>query len=585
MERSLPRFPSRSNDANDGPVSPSSGQPTGQPPVKLSGGVLATVVALLLSDLLLASPAPLAGQDPLPAQHGDHEALTNLRTAVLGTYGWEVTTATPEAQAFFDQGMQFLYSFSMGDAAISFREAQRLDPGCAICFWGEAVALGPNLNAGMRPASAPDAYAAAQEAARLANEGTVTPVERALSEAIAVRYTPEHDAVQRPALDLAYAEAMAAVHEAFPSHPEVATAYADALMLVDTRRGAYSLDDPSVRRIHELLEGVLARDITHPGACHLYIHATEATDQPEKAEPCADHLGTSVPGSSHMNHMPSHTYNRIGRWGDAVQANIEAWHSDQRAAWGDGLSYGAAHNLHMLLFSASFDGQGGIAAQAARDYSRMVSGGEFYLGQVLIRFGRFHEVLELRNPPSDPVNRALWDFSLGYAHLGLGAPDSAAVYLDGIQSTIASLPEDARWGRPGGSASFREAHAAADILGAVSGILEGEILRAEGRLDEAIAAFERAVAHQDHFGYDEPEPLVFAARHWLGAALLEAGRPEEAERVYLDSLDQHLHNGWALFGLEQALRDQGRTEDADRALERFLDAWTRSDTLLRASRF
>jgi len=558
---------------------------TRRPPGRLTGGVLAAA-AWLMSGMILASPAPLFGQE---AQHGsgdaDHEALTTLRTAVLGTYGWEVTTATPEAQAFFDQGMQFLYAFSMGDAAVSFREAQRLDPSCAMCFWGEAVALGPNLNAGMRPASAPDAYAAAQEAARLALAGSVTPVERALSEAIAVRYAPEHDAVERQALDLAYAEAMAAVHEAFPSHPEVATAYADALMLVDTRRGVYSLDDPSVRRIHELLEGVLAQDITHPGACHLYIHATEATDQPGKAEPCADHLGGSVPGSSHMNHMPSHTYNRIGRWGDAVQANIEAWHSDQRAAWGDGLSYGAAHNLHMLLFSASFDGQGGIAAQAARDYSRMVTGGEFYLGQVLIRFGRFHEVLELRHPPPDPVNRALWDFSLGYAHLGLGAADSAAVYLDGIQAVIASLSEDARWGRPGSSASFQEAHAAGDILGAVEGILEGEILRVDGRLEEAITAFERAVAHQDNFGYDEPEPLVFAARHWLGAALLEAGRPEEAERVYLDSLDQHLHNGWALFGLEQALRDQGRAEDADRAQERFMEAWIRSDTLLRASRF
>ncbi len=549
-------------------------------PQRAAAFVLAGTVVLAGS---LHGQAPDPGH---PAEH-DPEALTELRHAVLGTYGWEITTGSPEAQAFFDQGMQFLYAFSMGDAVLSFREAQRRDPTCVLCFWGEAVALGPNLNAGMRPTAAPEAWGAAQEAARLAADPShpATPVERALARAVAVRYTPEHDAVLRPALDSAYAAAMAEVLAGFPGHPEVATAYADALMLVNTRRGAYSLDDPEVRRIHQVLEGVLAADVTHPGACHLYIHATEATDQPDRAEACADHLGTSVPGSSHLNHMPSHTYNRIGRWGDAVRANIEAWHSDQRAAWGEGVSYGAVHNLHMLFFSASMDGQGAVAAQAARDYARLFPEGSFYVVQVLVRFGRFDEILEYSAaPPQDPANRALWDFARGYAHLRTGDGDTAREYLARIHRTMDDLGA-ARWTRPASGASFRDAHAVADVLGAVAGILEGEILRSEGRVDDAIAAFERAVLHQDGFAYDEPEPLVFAARHWLGAALLEAGRPEEAERVYLDSLDQHRHNGWALFGLEQALREQGREADADRALARFRESWARSDTLLRSSRF
>jgi tetratricopeptide (TPR) repeat protein len=540
------------------------------------------VSSLAVAGLMLA--LPLLVVPAVSAQEGTESPLIHLHGEGLGPYGKKVSTASAEAQAYFDQGLQFLYAFSMGEAALSFREAQRLDPTCAMCFWGEAVALGPNLNAGMRPASAPAAYAAARESDRLAARNG-TEVERALARAISVRYRETHDPLDRPGLDRLYAAAMAEAYAAHPRDPEVATAYADALMLLDARRGLYSSEDPSVRRIHEVLEGVLARDLTHPGACHLYVHATEATDQPEKAAACAEHLAATVPGSSHMNHMPSHTYNRIGRWGDAVRANIDAWHADQLAASGEGVSYGAAHNLHMLLFSASMDGQGAIAAQAARDYTRLVPDGEFYVGMVLVRFGRFEEILGLQAPPTQVVHRGLWDFARGYAHLRLGARDSALVHVEAIEQAAASLPPGARWGRPGGSASFREAHSAQGLLGIASRILRAEILKDEGRPEDAIPLLEEAVALDDELGYDEPEPLVFSARHWLGAFLLEAGRPEAAERVYLDALEQHRHNGWSLFGLERALRSQGRSDEADEVRARFHDAWQRSDTLLRSSRF
>jgi tetratricopeptide (TPR) repeat protein len=273
--------------------------------------------------------------------------------------------------------------------------------------------------------------------------------------------------------------------------------------------------------------------------------------------------------------MPSHTYNRIGRWGSAVTANIQAWHSDQRAAWGEGVSYAATHNLHMLLFAASMDGQGAVAAEAARAYANAAPGGEFYVGLVLVRFGKFDEVLALSSPPEQPIQKGLWEFARGYAHLRTGAADSASVYLARVDEAARVTPENVAM----------RGHTAAQLLGITGDILRAEILREEGDLDEAIGVLERAVATQDGLRYDEPEPLNFSARHWLGAALLEAGRPEEAQAVYEAALVQHPRNGWSLFGLEQALRAQEKGEEASDVRERLRSDWARSDTLIRSSRF
>jgi len=533
--------------------------------------------------LLILTAAPV----PARAQGGGSQEgpLSPLRSAVTGPFSRPISTTSPEAQAFFDQGIQLFYAFSMGEALLSFREAQRLDPNCAMCFFGEAMASGPNLNASMRPGAAPTAHAAAQEALRIsALPGSTTAVERALIEAMSTRFLPTHDPQGRSALDSAYARAMEGVYNRFSEDQEVGTLYAEALMLLDIERGSYTMENPMVREIHRLLEEVLTRDIHHPGACHMYIHATEATEWPDKAEECADFLADAVPGSSHMNHMPSHTYNRVGRWGDAVRSNIDAWHADQLSQWGEGVSYGAGHNLHMLLFSASFDGQAAVAIQAASDYKRMVSDGEFYHALVLLRFGRFDEILALSNPPAN-VNRTLWDFARGYAHLRTGAVDSASVYLAGIEETLAAMPPEMRWSRPGGGLSFRDAHSAPELMGIARNILRAELLREEGRRGEAIPLLEEAVHFHDRLAYDEPEPLPFSARHWLGAFLVEEERFAEAELVYLSALDQHPHNGWSLYGLERALRAQGKNAEADLALERFRKAWARSDTLLRSSRF
>jgi tetratricopeptide (TPR) repeat protein len=519
---------------------------------------------------------------PAAAQHDMHDELgypagfddpMPLSTAALGSLSRPVTTASAEAQAYFDQGLQLLYSFTPADAARSFREAGKRDPTCAMCWFGEAWAWGPYLNGGMGAADAPRAYEAIRKALELA-EGNTTPVEQALIEAMAVRFEPEHDADRRKQLDRAYADAMADVYRRFPEDLDVGTLYGESLMLLQPRRGPYRLADPEIQRIMSVLESVLERDIAHPGACHLYVHATEMSEEPGRAEACADLLGNAIPGASHINHMPSHTYNRIGRWGDAVRANIQAWHTDLKAATGEGFAIYPSHNLHMLLFAASMDGQGGVAIRAGKDYGRLQDGGQFYHVLTLLRFGRFDEILEFHEAPEGTVYRGLWDFGRGYAHLRAGDVDRARIDLTRVKEALAADPEAQLRGHP-----------ASQLLGTVAGILEGEILREEGDLVGAVAAQEHAVLLEDSLVYDEPEPLNFTARHWLGATLLEAGRADDAEEVYRASLVDHPRNGWSLFGLEQALRAQGRDAEADRAHVEFEEAWARADHWIRASRY
>ncbi|HEV2734338.1 MAG TPA: hypothetical protein VGV85_05835, partial [Longimicrobiaceae bacterium] len=489
---------------------------------------------------------------------------------------WPVRTASREAQAYFDQGVKLMYAFALPEARRSFAEARRRDPACTMCWWGEAWSMGPYLNGAMRDEDAPEATAAARRARELAARRG-TRLERALAGAMSARYRESHGAAGRKGLDSAYARAMERVYARFPATPEVAALYADALMLLEPRRGTWSVEKPSVARIHEVLERALAADVAHPGVCHSFIHATESTPRAERAQTCADLLVSAMPGASHLNHMPSHTYNRVGRWADAVRSNELAWASDRRAAEGRAISVYPGHNLHMLLFAASTDGQEAKALEAADAYAALVPAGDGAGLQALVRlrFGRFADVLALVAAPAHPVHLGLWSFARGYAHHRGGQRDSAAAYLARVDSLAAHTPE---------TSVFR-GHAPARLLGVVGGILRAELLRAEGRTDAAVAALEEAVKLEDGLTYDEPEPLPFAARDWLGAALLEAGRAGEAERVYRAALEDRPHNGWSLAGLERALRAQGRTADADAAGAAFREAWARSRTQLTGSRF
>jgi len=496
-------------------------------------------------------------RDPIP-----------LMTKALGPFTRPISSKNAEAQAYFNQGFQMMYAFARLDAVRSFREAWKRDPDCAICYWGEGWAWGSYLNGPMPADQSPFAYAAAQKALSLRDKAS--PVERDFIDALAVRYVKDFDVKTRRQQDEAYAEAMRTVAEKHPDDLDAITLYADALFLLEPRRGRRDVEAPSVRRLHRVLEGALAKDPKHPGACHLYVHATESTVRPDLAEACAQYLGKTIPGASHINHMPSHTWNEVGRWGDSVRSNLEAWHSDLKADVGEGFAIYPDHNLHMLLYAASMDGQGAIATQAGKDYTKRTSD-SMYQVLTLIRFGRFDEVLEVKKRPEREIPAAMWDFSQGYSYLKTGQADMAKVYLGRVQRAAETS-----------KAEFR-GHSAKRLVGVVGGLLEGEILREDKQLDAAIAAFERAVALDDELEYDEPEPLPFPARHWLGAALVEAGRHVDAEQVYREDLKQHPHNGWSLLGLQQALKAQGKTDPA--VDEDLAKSWSRADTWIRASRF
>jgi tetratricopeptide (TPR) repeat protein len=521
--------------------------------------------------LLLLAAAPILAQhdhaaDPQPPER--FLRPMQLYPNILGDFKRPISSRNAEAQAYINQGFQLMYAFDQEGAVRSFREAEKRDPECAFCYWAEAWAWGSYLNGPMPPQNAPFAYAAIQKAVALAPRATEK--ERAFIEALAVRYVKTYEAAKKREYDAAYAEAARKLYEKYPKDADAGTLYGEALFVMEPRRGSRDIKAPNVRLIAEVFESVLKFDPMHLGACHLYIHLTEGTVEPGRAEYCADTLGDAVPGASHLNHMPSHTWNQVGRWADSVMANQQAVINDRRAATGEGFAIYPPHNQHMLMYAASFDGQGKVAIEAAREYGKL-SRSRMYEVLTLVRFGHFDELGKLTGRPSQSIESGVWDFGEGYAHIRRGDKEGARKSLKALLNTAATSNE-----------SFR-VHTAHNLLGTLGGILEGEILRAEGDLPKAIEAFERGVAFDTAMIYDEPEALPFAARHWLGAALLEAKRYSDAERVYREELKKHPYNGWSLFGLKEALTAQNKpAADVDKDLQ---GAWARSDTPIRASRF
>ena len=516
-----------------------------------------------------------AQREPAFAQHvegslpHDFDEPIRLYTVGLGTLTRPISSTNPDAQAYFNQGFQLMYGFAKAEAGRSFREAQKRDPQCAICYWGEAWAWGPYVSDRMTAEHEARAYAAIQTALGLAG-AHASAKEKAFIQAMEVRYAERFDPIRQVEQDREYARAMSRVAETWPDDLDAATLYAEALFLLLPRPGAFDINDPSVARVLTVLEGALKRDIRHPGACHLYVHTTELTTEPQRALPCVEFLGNVIPGASHLNHMPAHTWTRVGRWGDAVRASLHAWQSDQGAAKGEGFLTYPAHDLQMLVYAASMDGQSAPAISAARGIAKL-TGDPMYLGLALVRFGRFDEIEMLGERPADEISGGIWDFARGYAELRAGNVQAARRRLDRVLSAAES------------SKAVFKFHSAKTLLGTLGGILEGEVHRSTGDLTVAVAAFDRAVSLNDSIVIDDPEPLPFPARHWLGAALLESKRFADAERVYRSDLTRHPHNGWSLLGLQLALKGQGtvsRTVDDD-----FRASWARSDISIRASRF
>ena len=467
-------------------------------------------------------------------------ASVELLPEALGSYRWPIATANPEAQAFFDQGMQLRWAYNMPESIASMVERESSTPR-ALCVLGRSLSRGSFLNGGM---SAEQAAAARVAIRRPTLSRTVLHMERALIEATLVRYPANYDPTNRTPVDQAFANAMASVYALYPDDHNIATIYAVALFLLEDRRGYRDLDDPDLQRLHGVLTRVLAQDIKHPGACHLYIHATESSQQPELALACADHLASTVPLASHIQHMPSHTWNEVGLWGRSVRANIAANNTDLLAAEGKGFSYGPSHNLHRLLFAASYDGQGAVATQAGKDYRKYASDAQFE-ATTLIRFGRFDEVLALDHRPDNSASAAIYDFAKGYAMLKSGDLSGAATSLRTLQEYVATTEDKIRF------------HPAKNVVGVLTYILAGEMSAIRGDTEAALDAFRQAVILEDALDYDEPEPLPFAARHWLGQICLMRVSPPRRKRFFATSCGSSRTTAGRFIGLQQSLAARG----------------------------
>jgi tetratricopeptide (TPR) repeat protein len=515
----------------------------------------------------------------------------------MGDYHREITTTDPGAQRYFDQGMVLAFGFNHAEAIRSFRAAQRLDAQCAMCFWGEALARGPNINVtakGKTIMSSDDqvaAYAAVEQARALA--GGSSEIERALIEALGARYsaTPVED---RDALERAYATALGARAARYPDDDDIAAMFAEAWM--NTMPWNYWSDGetprPETVPVIAALERIIARSPRHPLALHLYIHAVEASSNPGRAEAAADTLATLVPGSGHLVHMPAHTYWRIGRYHDAAEANVRAAAVDeayiaQCNAQGFYPAMYYPHNIHFLWAAASMEGRSAVAIDAARKVAANVRleqidqfpAVEFFHTiplLALVQFGRWDEVLNEPEPRADlAYSAAIRHYARGVAFANKG--DVAAARAE--QAALVPLKENDRVLLINGND-----YPAIALLTIADELLLGEIALAEGSTEAAIAHFTTAVAGQDALPYMEPPFWYYPTRQSLGLALLRADRAAEAEQVYRRDLEIFPHNGWSTYGLIQSLEAQGKTEEASMHREHFSAMWSLADVELPASR-
>ncbi len=560
--------------------------------------------AVALAFLLSSWVIPAAAQAPDPATAGSHKHYADApdasrtgpdgqiapRLQNLGSHTFPVSTTHAGAQRFVNQGVNLAYAFNHAEARRAFREAARLDDDLAMAYWGQALVLGPNINALMEPNEEPQALELVRKAQSLA--GRATPRERALIEALVLRYSGSAD--QRTANDRAYADAMRKVHEQFPDDPDITMFYVESMM--DLRPWGYWMPDgrphEGTAEIVALTEQVMQAHPTHPGALHLYIHLVESTPTPERAERAADTLLTLMPAAGHMVHMPSHIYQRVGRYADAMKSNKLAAAADEdyitqcRAQGLYPMAY-YPHNVHFLWFAAAADGQSAVALDAARSLASKVTDEQLAQVPILagfrvvpywafVRFGQWQEMLQQPDPgPANVFLRGAWHYARGQALVATGD-------LGGAERELSAL--EALLGDPSLDQPLFSPNTARAILSIGPAVLRGELAAARGDFQTAIARLEEAVRREDGLVYTEPSEWHSPTRLALGAILLEAGRAREAETVYWEDLRRNRDSGWALFGLVQALRAQDKAAEAAIVEARFQKAWSRADVTLTASR-
>ncbi|BAU42829.1 tetratricopeptide repeat protein [Leptolyngbya sp. O-77] len=560
---------------------------------------------LFVATLILSLGFPIHGTDAGTAiAHPEHATQEQLAVATpsltaplfdnLGDHHHPISTRNPLAQRYFDQGLILSYGFNHAEALRSFQQAAELDPTCALCYWGMAYVLGPNINAAMEDSDVPTAWAAIQRAVQLGSNASDR--ERAYIHALATRYAPQ-PVEDRTELNLAYANAMRDVAQRYPDDPDAGTLFAEALM--DTTPWDYwdESGNPTDAgaEIIATLESVLKRFPNHVGALHLYIHAVEA-QRPELAADVADRLRDLNIQTSHLLHMPAHIYLRVGRYHDAVVANQRAAAADREYAQAhhpDGIFRIAymPHNHHFLWYAAMMAGQRRVALEAARNTADLVERSlwkepgygtlQHYAVIPLytyVKFGLWDDILAEPKPEADLVYpTGVWHFARGMALAAKGEGQAAAQELKALKAIAADPALE--------GVTIWDINSTADLLKIGVEVLSGELAAKRGDVYGAIAHLEAGVALQDQLNYDEPAPWYSPVRQNLGAMLLQAGRPAEAEQVFRDDLAIYPHNGWSLYGLAQSLEAQGKTDEARQTRAQFRSAWQHADVMLTAARF
>lgn len=554
------------------------------------GGFGTAIAALAFGAMAMTLAAAVAPAHEAPKATPTGSAVSLLDG--LGKHHFRITTKAPLAQRFFDQGLILTYAFNHAEAVRSFEQAARHDSACAMCYWGIALALGPNINAPMADEAAAQAHAAIDKASKRAKRTSAR--EQAYVAALAIRYTPTPVADRAP-FDRAYADAMRELARRYPEDADAATLFAEALMNL-TPWDYWAKDGtpkPGTREIVAALERAIKRDPDHPGAHHYYIHAVEASPEPERALPSAERLRDLAPSAGHLVHMSAHVYLGVGRYHDASIANERAIVADETymAQSGSEGFYPAAyytHNMHFLAYSAAMEGRSAIALANARklvafvDPVTMRAVPELQWFQptplfVLARFGRWDEILAEPAPASDFVYaKAMWHYARGLAFAGREQLAEATAEARALDAIAAS-----------GEAKRLEIPFiyALSQIAIARGVLAAEIAGLEGKSDVQIGHLVAAVAAQDELPYMEPPYWYFPVRQFLGAAQLQAGRVAEAETTFRADLAKSPNNAWSLAGLASGLAAQGKIDASDRARAEFNTAWRHADVRLVGSRF
>jgi tetratricopeptide (TPR) repeat protein len=510
----------------------------------------------------------------------------------LGACDLQVTAANPEAQKHVVQGIKFLYGFSHSAAIRSFEQAAKLDPTCAMAYWGIAYANGPHVNYPLVP---PPNAEAAWKNLQLArqNTGQCTQLEKDLIEALSTRYANPQPEDRSP-LDRAYADAMRKVWQKHPDNADVGAWFAESMMDLSpwnqwTKDGS---PNPGTDEIVATLDAVMRLNINHTFANHLYIHALEASQHPEKAVAAADRLRDLQPGLAHNVHMPTHIDIRVGQWQKAIDWNAKAidsaiaYHKVAGPPTGLLIFY-EAHNYHMLAYAALMTGQRELAMKQinamvaslpddfVRDFSALIEGFGAMPDEVMVRFGMWDAILAAPQPDKSymPFTNAFHHGARATAFAAKGDTAQAraeqTLWLEGIKKI------------PDGAVFHNNPMPAICTL--ASTMIDGEILVREGKIDDGLGKLREAVKLEDNLNYDEPPAWMIPARHSLGAALLRANQAAEAEKVYRDDLVKLPNNGWSLLGLAQTLRILGKADEAVAYQAQFEKVWARADVKIKSS--